>query len=475
MDKKEEKIRPPIVTLMGHVDHGKTTLLDTIRKSDVASREHGGITQHIGAYQITHDGKLITFIDTPGHAAFEQMRSRGAEAADIVILVVAANDGVKPQTVEAIKHIQKANCPIIVAATKVDLENINLEKVKKELQGKNILLEEYGGNVPFVPVSAQKGKGINELLEMIQLVWQLNPQLAFPEDPLEALVVESFLDKNRGAVATVIVKKGTLKIGQKIYFDNDAATVRALLDDKDKQVKEAEPSKPVEVLGFKRVLGVGSIVSDQNLAIEKEEQKAASLEEIIAKSQEAKDNFKIIVKADTRGSLEAIQENLPPKVLVVSSGIGEVNVGDISLAKVASSPILAFNVAIPGSVKSLAEREGIIIRAYKVIYELLNDIGAVVESFKTAQEEAKIVGRAKISTVFNIDGKKIAGASVTMGKIKVGDSVILKNKDARYQTTITSLKKFKKDVDHASSGQECGIGLAGEVDFTEGDIIESLG
>src|SRR3989344_3988322 len=250
MDKTKNQFRPPVVTIMGHVDHGKTTLLETIRKSSVAAREHGGITQHIGAYQVEHDGHLITFVDTPGHASFEKMRSRGAKVADIVVLVVAANDGVKPQTVEAIKHIQSFKNPIIVAITKVDLLNINIEKVKKELEKEGVIVESFGGKVPLVEVAAPKGKGIEDLLEVILLVWQLSPQPSLPQDPLEAVVVESFLDKNRGSIVTVIVKKGILASGQKIVVDEETITVKALVDDTGHSVNEARPGKPIEILGL---------------------------------------------------------------------------------------------------------------------------------------------------------------------------------------------------------------------------------
>jgi len=254
MDTQKSNFRPPIVSILGHVDHGKTTLLDAIRKSNIAAREHGGITQHIGAYQIIHKDQPITFVDTPGHAAFEKMRSRGAEVADIVVLVVAAGDGVKPQTVEAIKHIHAAKKPTIVAITKVDLPDINLDKVKKELQVQGIVAEEYGGDSPVVKVAAPKGEGISELLEVIGLVWQLNPEQSQPQAPLEAIVVESKLDKNRGPLVTAIVKKGTLSTGAKIVVDGEAITVRALLDDNGKNISSAPPGMPVEILGFKKIL-----------------------------------------------------------------------------------------------------------------------------------------------------------------------------------------------------------------------------
>lgn len=475
MDKNENNLRPPIVTIMGHVDHGKTTLLDVIRKTNVAGSEHGGITQHIGAYQITLDSQPITFIDTPGHAAFEKMRSRGAEVADIVILTVAANDGVKPQTTEAIKHIQRAQKPLIVAITKTDLPDINLDKVKKELQAQNVVIEQYGGKVPLVEVAAPKGKGIDELLEVINLVWQLSPQPSLPAHPLEAVVVESQLDKSRGPVVSVIVKKGTLRVSQKITVDDEPVTVRALIDDNGQNVKEAGPSKPVEILGFKKLLEVGTIVGDFTKTPLQAAKAPASYAEIVAKAEAAKGKFKAIIKADVSGSLEAIAANLPQKVLVIDSGIGEVTTSDVALGKIAHAPILAFNVKVQKQVKAQAESEGVVIKPYNIIYELLDDIEQVVLGFEEAKQELKISGRAKIVATFTIEGKKIAGLKVTHGKIKVGDKILFKHSGKIFETNIESLKKFKKNVVEASSGQECGVALNPAVDFQEGDIIESLG
>ncbi len=473
MDNQKSNLRPPIVSILGHVDHGKTTLLDAIRKTNVADREHGGITQHIGAYQIETNGQLITFVDTPGHAAFEKMRSRGAEVADIIILVVAANDGVKPQTIEAIKHIQKAKKPTIVAITKVDLPDINLDKVKKELQTAGIVVEEYGGASPLVQVSAPKNKGIAELLEVIGLVWQLNPQESQPDAPLEAVVVESKLDKNRGPVVTVIVKKGTLKVSQKIMVEGETISVKALIDDSGKNVKEAEPGKPVEILGFKKALDVGSIVSD-TIQKTKEETLPASYADIIAKAQESKDKFKVVIKADVLGSLEAVLANLPENILVLSSSVGEISESDIAFAKVAGAPIIAFGLKANPKIVAQAGREGVLIRSYNVIYELLDDLQDVALGFQAAKEEAKIKGRAKVVATFDIEGKKIAGCMITFGRLKVGDEVYIKDKDKEI-AKITSIKRFKKDVETVGNGQDCGILLSPSLDFKEGDILESLG
>ncbi|MBI2326818.1 translation initiation factor IF-2 [Candidatus Curtissbacteria bacterium] len=473
--KPDTNFRPPVVTVLGHVDHGKTTLLDTIRKTNVAAREHGGITQHIGAYQIIHEGKPITFIDTPGHAAFEKMRSRGANIADIIILVVSADDGVKPQTVEAIKHIKASQKPYIVAITKTDLPDINLEKVKKQLQKEDVVVESYGGDVPLVEVAAIKNRGIKELLEMINLVWQLSPEQSQPNEPLESVVVESFLDKNRGPVVTVIVKKGTLGKNRKIEIDNESVTIKALVDENGQIVEEALPGKPVEVLGFKKVLEVGSIIREQTQT-RVLSKKPLDMADIIARAQQAKGRFKVIIKADVAGSLEAILENLPKDLLVISSGIGQVTENDISFAKTTDSPILSFNTKISGQIKSRAEREGIVIKSYDVIYQLLEDMEEVATSFQEAKHELKVAGRAKIVAAFNIEGKKIAGAVVTHGRLKIGDSVIIKRTNGQsLESKIISLKRFKKDAETVLSGQDCGIGFATNVDFSEGDIIESLG
>ena len=474
--KTETNIRPPIVTIMGHVDHGKTTLLDAIRKTNQVAREHGGITQHIGAYQVTHEGKFITFVDTPGHAAFEKMRSRGAEVADIVILTVAATEGVKPQTVEAIKHIKKAQKPIIVALTKIDLPNINIVKVKKELQTNDVIVEGLGGDVPLVEVSAPQNKGIGDLLDMIYLVWQMSPEPDFSDAQLEAVVVESFLDKKKGPIVSVIVKKGVLKIGQQIRVDDEAVKVRALIDDLGKNISEALPSKPVEILGFRKTLEVGSVVQELIKTIESEKHKETSLADLIARSQEAKSKFKIIIRADVAGTLEAIEANIPEKIMVLSAGTGDVSASDVSLAKISQSPILAFNVKVSPNVRSLADREGIIVRTYNVIYELISDLENIAESFEQAKHEAKIKGTAKIVASFEIGGKKIAGAKINKGKIKVGDAVIIRNLEGEgVESKVVSLKKFKKDVEVASAGQECGVGLTPQVDFQEGYVIESLG
>ena len=474
--KLETNYRPPVVTIMGHVDHGKTTLLDAIRKTNLVAREHGGITQHIGAYQIIFKDKPITFIDTPGHAAFEKMRSRGAEVADIVILVVAANDGVKPQTIEAIKHTKKAGKPIIVAITKVDLPNLNIEKVKKELQGQGITAESYGGDVPLVEVAAPKGRGIEDLLEVIQLVWQLAPQESKPEDPLQAVVVESFLDKNRGPVVTAIPKAGTLKVGQKITVDNEAIAIRALIDDNGKNIEVVPPSKPVEILGFKKILDVGSIIGDQVSAKMPAAVSAATHADIIAKSEEVKNKFKIVLKADVAGSLEAVLENLPKNVFILTASTGDVNPSDITFARVANAPVIAFNLKIPTTIQSLADREGVVIKNYSVIYELLKDIEDVSTGFEQAKQQAKVVGHAKVVATFDVGGIKIAGCKVTHGKLQVGDQIILLRTDKELgEAKIMSLKRFKKDYQTVSAGQDCGIHLSPSLDFAEGDIIESYG
>lgn len=473
--KKDTNIRPPIVTILGHVDHGKTTLVDTIRKTNVVATEHGGITQHIGAYQVNHNSQPITFIDTPGHAAFEKMRSRGAEVADIAILVVAANDSVKPQTTEAIKHIKKAGIPHIVAITKTDLENINIDKVKKDLQNANVSVESYGGNIPTVEVAAPKGKGIEELLEMISLVWQIEPKPSLPNNPLQAVVVESFLDKNRGVIVDAIVKEGTLKVGSQIEVDEEKIKVRALIDQNNQNLPQALPSTPVQIMGFKKVLDVGSLIREK-IKTKSQDQRVATHADIIEKSQLAKDKFKVVIKADVLGSLEAINTNLPEKILVISSGVGDVQSTDINFAKGAKAPILAFNVQVTNSIQKLADAENVVIRKYQVIYELLDDLKDIAVSFEKTKHEVKIKGKAQVVAVFDIEGVKIAGLKVTNGKIKVQDKVILrKTTQEEIESRIKSLKKFRKNVETVSAGQECGASFEGNLDFNQGDIVESLG
>lgn len=475
-DQRSTDLRPPIVTIMGHVDHGKTTLLDAIRKTNVVGGEHGGITQHIGAYQITHNNSLITFVDTPGHAAFEKMRSRGAEVADIVVLVVAANDGVKPQTIEAIKHIKRAQKPTIVVITKVDLPNVNIDKVKNELQTAHVSVESLGGDTPAVEVAAPKGKGIPELLEVINLVWDLDPQKSKPNGPLQAIVVESFMDKKRGPIVTVIVKEGTLTVGQKIVVNNETITVKALIDDLGKNIREALPGKPVEILGFKQILEVGTIVTDTNATASQITKPQATLAEIIAKSETAKNKFKVILKADVAGSLEAIEQNIPENVMVLSQSTGEISEKDIDFAKTASAPIIAFNVKVPPALIVHAQRDGVFIKSYDVIYKLLEDLEDVVQTFEMAKAQSKIVGKGKVVASFVKDAKKIAGVKVTSGKITTGDQIIVVRGNTELgNAKIISIKKFKKDVQSVPTGQECGIAIEPNLDFAEGDVIESYG
>ena len=404
------------------------------------------------------------------------MRSRGAEVADIVVLVVAANDSVKPQTVEAIKHIKTATKPMIVAITKVDLENINIEKIKNDLKKNDVLVESFGGQVPVAQICAPQKKGIDDLLEIISLVWQMNPQPNLENEPLEAVVIESYLDKNRGPVAAAIVKSGTLRVSQKIIVDDDTITIKALVDDTGKNIKEAKPGKPVEILGFKKTQEVGSILFDSIKTAQKEPQLTIDHAQLIARAQEVKGKFKVIIKADALGSLEAIEANLPEKIKVILSGVGEVQASDVAFAKTAKAPILAFNSMVTPNVTQLAQREHVLIKNYNVIYELIKDMEEVSENFEQAKQQAKIKGSAKIIAIFNIEGRKIAGAKVTTGKLKIGDQVVIRSeKGEESHTKIISIKKFKKDTQVAQAGQECGIALEGDIDFREGFIIESLG
>ncbi|MBI4136572.1 GTP-binding protein, partial [Candidatus Roizmanbacteria bacterium] len=368
-------IKPPVVAVMGHVDHGKTTLLDYIRKSRVALGEFGSITQHIGAYQVPVGDKKITFIDTPGHEAFTNLRSRGASVADIALLVIDAKESVKPQTVESIKIIQKANIPTIVVLTKMDISGANPDKVKKDLLQKNVIVEEHGGSIASVPVSAKTGEGVDDLLETILLVSELKNVTADPHAPLSAVVIEAKKDPGRGNVATIIVQQGTLRVRDEVRVEQETFLVRALIDEYGKGINEALPGRPVEILGFKSMPSVGSVISAKNatpvkVTPEESEKKDPSTEDAAI--------LKLFLKADTFGSLEAIVHGLPREVSVSQTGIGEITESDIAQAKTMDLVVIGFNVKVPGRVAKLAKDEGVRIRAYTIIYKLFEEIEEVV-------------------------------------------------------------------------------------------------
>jgi translation initiation factor IF-2 len=471
--KSEYDIRPPVVTVMGHVDHGKTSILDVIRKTDVAAGEYGGITQHIGAYQVTHNSRKITFIDTPGHEAFTQMRARGGKAADIVVLVVAADEGVKPQTKEAISHAKAASVPVIVAINKIDKAGANSQKVKQELASENILVEDWGGDVISVEVSAKEKTGLDKLLDAILLVADLHEIKGNPNTELEAVIIESKLDRRRGVVVTAIVKNGTLKIGQKITAGNMDCKIKSLMDDKGKIMTTAGPSTPVEILGFSKVPHVGDLLLEKDselLGLSEEENRV----EIIGK--ESKKTVTMVLKTDTEGTLEAVKGSLAK--LISSSveatyaikflhcGTGDINESDVALAQSAKGVVVGFDVRIPPAVQEVADTNKILVKTYKTIYELIEDAEKLLEGTAT-QEELKIKGRAKVLKLFKLpSGDVVVGCKVIAGALKTGikcsvfdkdPSDVTKDDKPLFTGTIKNLKKGKDEVSLVGRDNECGV------------------
>lgn len=478
-----EITRPAIVTILGHVDHGKTSLLDYIRKANVASREHGGITQHIGAYQAEFEGKLITFIDTPGHAAFEKMRSRGAKVADIAVLVVAIDDGLMPQTIEAIKHIQGAKVSTIVAVNKIDLPGINqevqLQKIKKQLSDNNLLVEEYGGDVPIISLSAKTGEGVDKLLEMITLVAEVNEIKGDPSQKASGVVIEAKLDKSKGAVATILIRNGTLRRGEEILVGGVKGKVKGLFDYTGKGLNEAGPSMPVEVLGLEGVPAVGATLGEGALE-EKQEKLVISLLDKL-RQQDVK-VLTVVVKTDNQGSLEAIEGALEgfnkdvEHVKIVSSGTGEINESDVKLASATKGIVVGFNVKASGAATRLAEIEHVLIRTYTIIYELLDELEDVVEGMLKLEQLEEIFGSAQILAEFPYGkSERIAGCRVLDGHISKGPKVrVVRGVEIIGEGKIKSLKRLKEEVAKVEEGQECGIIFDSPIEFAVGDVVQSF-
>ncbi len=472
--------RPPIVTVMGHIDHGKTTLLDKIRQTNIALQEIGGITQKIGAYQIEvttsqGDKEKITFIDTPGHAAFAQMRARGVKVTDIAVLVVAADEGVKPQTKECLAHINQAKIPFIVAINKIDLPQASVERVKGELAQEGVVVEDYGGNIPMVPVSAKTGQGIKELLEMIILMAKVIGFKANPSGNFEGVVIESSVDPKKGPIATIIVKNGTLKPKDKIYLGQQGVKIRAMFDENGKPVWQAPPSKPVEVLGFTSPPPAGAVIKDQPFV----------LGAVIPAAEKEKDSFQdlfkpeeiklpVIIKADIQGSLEAILHHLPKEVEIVFAGIGEVNESDIFLAQTSKAKIFAFNVKVSPAMERIAEESGIVIRKHKIIYDLFDEIEKAVLKLMEPMIDQEILGKAKILEEFSFEDKRVIGCQVIEGKLtkKVKVHLVRDGQDLG-EARIASMRRGKQDVEETSSGNDCGIILQPQLDFKIGDMLIS--
>ncbi len=490
--------RPPIVTVMGHVDHGKTSLLDKIRHADVVSSEAGGITQHIGAYQIKMDkGKSITFIDTPGHEAFTAMRARGANLTDIVVLVVAADDGVMPQTVEAINHIRAAKVPFLVALNKMDKPDVNPDKVMQQLTEYNIVPEEWGGDTMFIPVSAKTGMGIENLLEMTALLAEMQELKANPNRAAEGVVIEAQLDKGKGAVATVLVQKGTLKIGDFIVCGLTWCKVRAMTDFRGRRVDLAYPSMPVEITGWSDVPEVGEkvLVTDEKIAKEiaglrlnekkLEDQKASSrisLDDFYKQMQNTGiKELNLIIKGDVGGSIEALAQSLlrlstnEVKVNVIHSAVGAVTETDVMLASASNAIIIGFNVRPDIKARKYGEEENIDIRMYRVIYEAIDDVKKAMEGLLEPEYREKYLGRAEVRQTFKVPVVgTVAGAYIIDGKMqRNADIRVLRDSVIIHEGKLSSLKRFKDDVKEVVEGYECGMGVKDFNDIKEGDIIEA--
>jgi len=488
--------RAPIVTVMGHVDHGKTSLLDAIRTTEVASGERGGITQHIGASEVTHDGKRVVFLDTPGHEAFTAMRARGAKVTDIAVVVVAADDGVMPQTLEAISHAKAAKVPIIIALNKIDKADSNVDRVKTELSEAGVIVEEYGGDTPLVPVSARTRVGLDELIEMILLVSDLQELKANPKRSAVGTIVEAQLDKNRGAVATAIIQTGTLRVGDVIVVGETFGKVRALENDEGKRVTKAGPSSAVVVLGLSAVPEAGDIlraVADEkearalvetrkadNAAKSGEGSGRATLEDLYRQIQagQAKE-LRIILKADVSGSLGAITHALDQlnqeeiRINVLHEGAGDITDNDIMLASASDAIIVGFNTKITETARRAADAEGVDVRLYDIIYKLTDDISAALQGLLEPEIVEVVEGRAEVRQIFRV-GKStvIAGAFVTDGRIVRANARVWRNGKVIATDRIESLRRFRDDVREVQQNYECGIGLANFHELEEGDIIE---
>ena len=499
-DESKMKKRPPVVCVMGHVDHGKTSLLDAIRQTNVIDREAGGITQHIGASVVEVNGEKITFLDTPGHEAFTAMRMRGASSTDIAILVVAADDGVMPQTVEAINHAKAAGVEIIVAVNKIDKPSANVDRVKQELTEYELIAEDWGGSTIFVPVSAKTGEGLDELMEMILLTAEVMELKANPNRRARGLVLEAQLDKGRGPVATVLVQKGTLRVGDAIAAGSAHGKVRAMMDDKGRRVKEAGPSVPVEILGLDDVPNAGEVVvccknekearsfaetfiAQNKVKLLEDTKSKLSLDDLFTQIQEG--NLKeldLIVKADVQGSVEAVKQSLLKLsndeviVKVIHGGVGAINESDVSLASASNAIIIGFNVRPDATAKETAEREGVDVRLYRVIYNAIEDVEAAMKGMLDPVFEEKVLGHAEVRQTFKASGVgTIAGSYVLDGLFERDCSVRLtRDGIVIFEGPLASLKRFKDDVKEVKAGYECGFVFANFNDIKEGDLVEAF-
>ena len=472
--------RPPVITIMGHVDHGKTSLLDYIRKSHITDREAGGITQHIGAYQIDFKGTKLTFIDTPGHAAFNKMRQRGAQVTDIVVLVVAANDGVKPQTIESIRHIKEANVPVIVAINKIDLPNVFPDMAKAQLAEHDILVQGYGGEVDTVELSAKTGKGVDTLLETLVAMSELTEFTADPDAPLEAVVIESFKDSRRGSVASVIVRQGTLKPRQDVSTLTAQGRVRMLSNEKGESMQQVTPGSPAEIIGFKEVPEVGEIVHDQSREyaaapeVEEETEEVAVQPFDFASMLNEKPKLQLIIKADVSGTLEAITQTLDEEsVQVLAAGVGQLTEGDIDLAQPSEAVIIAFHIKVPKQMKQYAKDHGVRIKSYDVIYHLIEDLQKQMLKLMDSSIDEVITGEAEIQQIFEMKGERIAGIKVKTGQIKKSDLLHLRRaEEVIANPVIKSMMHGKIETELVPTKGEAGFTFKNRrIDFQVGDTI----
>jgi translation initiation factor IF-2 len=480
--------RPPVITIMGHVDHGKTSLLDYIRKTRVTAREAGGITQHIGAYQVEYQGNKLTFIDTPGHAAFNKMRQRGAQVTDIIVLVVAADDGVKPQTIESIRHIHEANVPVVVAINKMDMPGADPTLVKSQLVEQGIAVQGFGGDIDAVELSAKTGAGVEQLLETLALTAELHNYQADPDAPLKAVVIESSLDPRRGSVASVIVQQGTLQPRQDIYTDTAEGRIRLLSNELGAQLQNATPGSPVEVIGFKNVAEVGEVVRDAAADYSadvvapdaaQETDPVAGIDLVAAGFDfdvllGGKQKLKLLIKADVSGTLEAITQTLDlDNVELVGSGLGQVTDGDIELAKATEALIIAFHIKVSNGIKQNAKNEGVRIKQYDVIYHLIEDLQKQMLKLIDSTIDEVITGEAEIMQIFDMRGERIAGVRVKTGTIRKHDLLHLKRgEEIVMNPVIKNMMHGKQEIEEVKAKNEAGFTFKNrKLDFHVGDII----
>jgi translation initiation factor IF-2 len=493
---KNLRPRPPVVTVMGHVDHGKTSLLDAIRETNVTAHEAGAITQHIGAYQVDVNGHKITFIDTPGHEAFTAMRARGANVTDIAVLVVAADDGVMPQTIEAIAHAKAARVPIIIAINKIDLPAAEPDRVKQQLTQQEVVIEEFGGDVPAIPVSAKTKEGLDDLLEHIALVAEISELKANPDRPAEGTIIEAEMDQNRGPMATVIVEQGTLRVGEAVIAGESNGRVKAMFDHTGARITEAPPATPVEIMGLDTVPRAGetfAVVEDERTARDAAEDRrrqssdagqlrAVTLEAVSGDIAAGRTkDLNVVLKADVQGSVEAIRGSLERlsaaevRLNIIHTGTGAVSESDVMLAAASKAIIVGFNVKADPGARRLAENEGVDLRYYRIIYELIDDIDRAVKGLIEPVTVEVIDGHAEVRQIFRVRGGRIAGCAVTDGTIRRNSLLrVLRDGEAIHTSRTSSLRRFTEDVREVTEGLECGIGVERFDRFQERDVIEAF-